>query len=69
MVSLLNGSEDVLLIDYNSGASAAHVSSLMKTTRREGNIYLAGIRSQAHRREIQAKLDSLSAESESSTSQ
>ena len=63
ITSLLNGSEDVLVIDTNAGSSAAHVSSLMRSAKRDGCIYVAGVRSPEHKSEIQSKLDILGAAS------
>ena len=63
ITSLLNGSEDVLVIDTNAGSTAAHVSSLMRSAKRDGCIYVAGVRSLEHKSEIQSKLDILGAAS------
>jgi len=51
--------EDIILIDGNSGATAAHLSSLMKQGGREGNVFVMGIRSPAHRQQIQDYIDKL----------
>lgn len=64
MISLLNGSEDVLVLDTNAGTSAAHVSSLMKSAKRDGSVFVAGVVSPEHRSEIQSKLDTFGADSE-----
>ncbi|XP_067949694.1 putative methyltransferase NSUN7 [Watersipora subatra] len=62
VIPLLNtGSEDILLVDSNSGLTAAHLSSLMNFSKKSGHIYLFGIRSPAHKMEVQANLDRMEA--------
>lgn len=51
----------MLVVDNTAGATTAHLSSLMKSAKKSGCIYLFGVRSPEHKSEIQTTLDRLDA--------
>ena len=63
VLPLLNGPEDILIVDCGSGATAAHMSSLMKHNEKTGTIYLVGVRSPDNKETIKEMLERLKVES------
>lgn len=63
VLPLLNESEDTLLVDCGSGATAAHLSSLMKQAEKTGVIYMVGVNSPDTKQSIRDMLEKLNAES------